>query len=232
MNIVITGTSKGIGFNLLKSFLENSDGENSVFAISRNIENQLLLTKQHINLFPIKCDITKKDDLDKACKFIEDKCNCVDILINNAGVLINKPFIQITEDDIDHVFNSNFKGPFLLIKQLYSLLAAASNPHIVNISSMGGFQGAAKFPGLSIYSSSKAALTCLSECLAVEFNSTAIKINALCIGAVQTEMLTEAFPGYTAKTSPQEMADFIYHFATKNHFLMNGKVIPVALSNP
>jgi NAD(P)-dependent dehydrogenase (short-subunit alcohol dehydrogenase family) len=232
MNVIITGTSRGIGLNLINSFLSKTNKDNLVFAISRNVEKQILLSNSQDNLIPIKCDITNPNELKNALEIIKNKCNSIDILINNAAVIINKPFIDITANEIDYVFNANFKAPFLLIKELIPLLSNSTNAHVVNISSMGGFQGSAKFPGLSAYSSSKAALTCLTECLAVEFSASTLKFNALCLGAVQTEMLDEAFPNYVAKTNPQEMADFIYHFATNNHKFMNGKVIPVALSNP
>jgi NAD(P)-dependent dehydrogenase (short-subunit alcohol dehydrogenase family) len=104
--------------------------------------------------------------------------------------------------------------------------------HIVNIASMGGFQGSSKYPGLSCYSASKAALACLTECLAGEFTESGIKVNCLALGSVQTEMLEEAFPGYKAPVDAQEMAEFIADFALKGHKFFNGKILPVAVNNP
>jgi NAD(P)-dependent dehydrogenase (short-subunit alcohol dehydrogenase family) len=97
---------------------------------------------------------------------------------------------------------------------------------------MGGFQGAAKFPGLSAYSSSKAALAGLTECLAEELKSKNISVNCLAIGAVQTEMLAKAFPGYKAPLKPNQMAEFICNFALTGHTYFNGKIIPVASTTP
>jgi NAD(P)-dependent dehydrogenase (short-subunit alcohol dehydrogenase family) len=104
--------------------------------------------------------------------------------------------------------------------------------HIINISSMGGFQGSSKYRGLSYYSASKAAIACLSECLAEEFSESGIRVNCLALGSVQTEMLAEAFPGYKAPVDASEMAHFISDFALNGSKYFNGKIIPVAINNP
>lgn len=232
MNILITGTSKGIGFELVKKFLVTKGNQYNIFALSRNVENLKTLEKKNKNLVPIQCDITNQKQLETALELVIKRCSKIDYLINNAGLLISKSFQEIQSHEIDNIFNTNFKAPFFIIKKLFPLLALSPNAHVVNISSMGGFQGATKFQGLSAYSSSKAALTCLTECLAEEFKGTSIKINALCIGAVQTEMLQKAFPDYVPPVSAVQMAEFIFHFTCNNHNFMNGKIIPVALTNP
>ena len=107
-----------------------------------------------------------------------------------------------------------------------------TNSHIVNISSMGGFQGSAKFPGLTAYSSAKAALCAFTEVFAEEYKDSSIKMNCLCLGAVQTKMLEKAFPGFKAEISPKEMGSYIFDFARKQGRFLNGKIIPVSLSTP
>jgi NAD(P)-dependent dehydrogenase (short-subunit alcohol dehydrogenase family) len=97
---------------------------------------------------------------------------------------------------------------------------------------MGGFQGSVKFKGLSYYSASKAAISCLTECLANEFSESRISVNCLALGAVQTEMLNEAFPGYKAPVEAHEMAEFISEFALSGHKFFNGKILPVAVGTP
>ena len=154
----------------------------------------------------------------------------VDILINNAGYLVNKPFEDLRDDDFDKMFNVNVKSVFKIIQQLLPLFSP--NAHIVNISSMGGFQGSAKFSGLSLYSASKGALNTLTECLAEELKERNIKVNSLSLGAVNTEMLKEAFPSYHAAVEAIEMADFIKQFAENAHHYMNGKIIPISGSTP
>jgi NAD(P)-dependent dehydrogenase (short-subunit alcohol dehydrogenase family) len=154
----------------------------------------------------------------------------IDILINNAGFLVNQPFQKISSVDFDQTFDINIKSPFFLCQTLLPLMH--SETHIVNISSMGGFQGSAKFNGLSVYSASKGALAILTECMAEELKENGIKVNCLALGAVQTEMLSEAFPGYAAPLKPFEMAEFIVDFAINGNKYFNGKIIPVTLSNP
>ena len=96
---------------------------------------------------------------------------------------------------------------------------------------MGGFQGSAKFKGLSYYSASKAAIACLTECLANEFKPYGISVNCLALGSVQTEMLNEAFPGYKAPVDAKQMAGFIAEFALTGHRFFNGKIYLVIIRN-
>ena len=232
MNIIITGASRGIGYHIVKNLIADNTTSNKVFAISRNIDELKSLATKHNNLIPVKCNINSETEIERLNSIVRSHVDHIDILINNAAAIVNKEFTQVTGDEIDYVFSANYKAPFMMIKQFLPMQKAKSTAHVINISSMGGFQGAQKFPGLSVYSSSKAALSCLTECLAEELKHSGISINALCIGAVQTEMLSEAFPGYVAPVTAVQMADFICNFAFKSHKMMNGKIIPVALSTP
>jgi NAD(P)-dependent dehydrogenase (short-subunit alcohol dehydrogenase family) len=161
---------------------------------------------------------------------VSDHFGRVDILINIAGFLVVKDFLVMTNDEARLTMETNFFGPASLIRILKPLMPAGS--HIVNISSMGGFQGSAKYKGLSYYSASKAALACLTECLANEFLEYGISVNCLALGAVQTEMFDEAFPGYKAPVDAKQMAEFISGFALIGNKFFNGKILPVAISNP
>lgn len=224
MNIIVTGAGKGIGFELCK--LLSAEPANHILAISRNISQLLSLSTQNRNLIPLSFDLENDD-----YGFIISKLPCkIDILINNAGYLINKPFQELNESDIEKTFHVNFTSAFKLTQILVPHFN--KNAHVVNISSMGGFQGSAKFSGLSVYSASKSALACLTECLADELKDQQIKVNCLCLGAVQTEMLENAFPGYKAPVEAGDMAKFISDFALHAHHYLNGKIIPVSLSTP
>ena len=130
------------------------------------------------------------------------------------------------------VYEVNVFAPAMLIKVLLPLIEKSTEAHIVNISSMGGVQGSSKFIGLSAYSSSKGALITLTECLATELAHKNIKVNCLALGSVNTEMLATAFPGYEAPVSANKMAEWVSWFALNGHHFFNGKIIPVALSNP
>lgn len=224
-NIVITGTSRGIGFELAKQFAENG---HQVLALSRNTKP--LSTINHKNITTLSVDISNNDDLNKVTDFIKSTWEKVDVLINNAGKLINKPFTEISSEDFLEVYKVNVFGVAEITKLTIPFLQKGS--HVVTISSIGGIQGSLKFPGLAAYSSAKGAVITLSELLAEEYKEQQIAFNVLALGAVQTEMLEEAFPGYQAPISASEMADYIYNFSLTGNKFYNGKVLQVSSSNP
>ena len=224
-NIVITGTSRGIGFELAKQFAENG---HQVLALSRNTKP--LSAINHKNITALSVDISNNDDLNKVTDFIKSTWEKVDILINNAGKLINKPFTEISSEDFLEVYKVNVFGVAEITKLTIPFLKKGS--HVVTISSIGGIQGSLKFPGLAAYSSAKGAVITLSELLAEEYKEHQIAFNVLALGAVQTEMLEEAFPGYQAPLSAAEMADYIYNFSLTGDKFYNGKVLQVSSSNP
>lgn len=227
-NVVVTGASRGIGFATVKKFLEN--GWN-VVACSRNIQTLSDLASNYPDsLHAIPLDLSNNASIENAVEKVKAVALEVDILIHNAGHLVNKPFAEVSADELLTCYQVNALGPFRLTQLLYSSLSNAA--HVLAISSMGGFQGSVKFPGLSAYSSSKAAMASLIECWQEEFKGSQQSYNCLCIGAVQTEMLENAFPGYKAPVTPAQMADFIYQFATESGKIMRGKVLPVSLSTP
>jgi 3-oxoacyl-[acyl-carrier protein] reductase len=224
-NIVITGTSRGIGFELAKQFAENG---HQVLALSRNTAP--LSSVNYKNITVLSVDISNAEDLNKVTDFIESTWKKVDILINNAGKLINKPFTEISSEDFLEVYKVNVFGVAEITKLMIPFLQKGS--HVVTISSIGGIQGSIKFPGLAAYSSAKGAVITLSELLAEEYKEQQIAFNVLALGAVQTEMLEEAFPGYQAPLSAVEMADYIYNFSLTGNKYYNGKVLQVSSSNP
>jgi 3-oxoacyl-[acyl-carrier protein] reductase len=224
-NIIITGTSRGIGFELAHLFAKNNF---RVLALSRNTAP--LEQEQHPNITPLSIDISKTADLEKVKSYIETNWTQVDLLINNAGMLLNKPFEDTTKEDFMKVYNVNVFGVAELIRMVLPHLKKGS--HVVNISSMGGIQGSMKFAGLSAYSSSKGALITLTELLAEEYREHGIAFNVLALGAVQTEMLSEAFPDFKAPLQPSEMAAYLFDFATTGSRYYNGKVLQVSSTTP
>ena len=224
-NVIITGTSRGIGLELIKLF---SNSGFNVLSLSRNINNAEQLNLQNTSF--LSFDITKEEDHLLVNKFISKNWKSVDILINNAGLLINKNFQETSLEDFNNVYNTNVFGVARLIQVCLPFMK--ENGQVVNISSIGGVQGSVKFPGLSAYSSSKGALITLTEMLAEEYKELKINFNVLALGAVQTEMLEEAFPGYKASVSAKEMADYIYDFSIKGSKIINGKIIQISSSTP
>ena len=224
-NVIITGASKGIGFELAQLFAKN---KYNVLAVSRNISTLKKLTLKNFNYLSV--DLSKEQELSKISHFVKANWKNVDILIHNAGNLIHKPFEQTTTQDFLDVYKVNVFAVAELTRCLIPYLLP--NSHVVTISSMGGIQGSLKFAGLSAYSSSKGAVITLSELLAEEYKDKKIAFNVLALGAVQTEMLSKAFPEYKAPTTALEMANYIYNFALTGNNFYNGKVLQVSSSTP
>jgi NAD(P)-dependent dehydrogenase (short-subunit alcohol dehydrogenase family) len=222
-NIIITGTSRGIGYELALQF---ANAGHQVLAISRKTPQTLI---ENPNVTCLSVDLSG-DELIIVENFISHTWKKVDIIIHNAGNLLNKPFAQTTVQDFEDVYKVNVFGVADLTRICLPYLQKGS--HVVSISSMGGIQGSMKFAGLSAYSSSKGALITLSELLAEEYKEQGIAFNVLALGAVNTKMLNEAFPGYQAPVSAKEMADYIFNFALTGNKYYNGKVLQVSSSTP
>lgn len=224
-NIIVTGTSRGIGYELVKQLAKKG---HNILAISRNSSPVSDLKLK--NVTSLSVDLSDLSDLEKLTDYISSNWKKVDILINNAGTLVNKPFKDLSLEDFQTSYMVNVFGVALTIKSLLPYLNEGA--HVVNISSIGGVQGSIKFPGLAAYSSSKGALITLTELLAEEFKETKISFNVLALGAVQTEMLEEAFPGYQAPITASEMATYIQNFALTGSKFHNGKIIEVSSTTP
>ena len=236
MNIIITGASRGIGTELTKLFAHQSG--HTIFLISRNasrlesIVDECRILQPYSRIIAMPFDLEIIDEISSLYQIIQKEVDSIDILINNAGLLINKPFEELTPTDNKRMYNVNILAPMELVRSVMPLMLNSKNAHVVNISSMGGFQGSVKFSGLSSYASSKAAIAVLTECLAEEYKESVVRFNCLALGAVATEMLQEAFPGYEANTSAVEMATYIHDFAINGHKMFNGKILPVSSTTP
>ena len=234
MNIIVTGASKGIGYEIVKTLSKHRP--NHVVAISRNGKalKELAADCQRLNpearVTPYEFDLVQFEFYPFLVQRLETFIKSCDILINNAGKLVNKPFGNFTAEDYDDTLNVNLKGPFFLIQALLPLFSKGA--HVVNIGSVGGVAGSKKFPGLAAYSAGKAGLAVLTEALAEELAEREIRVNCLAIGAVQTEMFAKAFPGAKALQNPAQMAMFIADFAVNGSKYFNGKVLPVSISVP
>jgi len=224
-NIIITGTSRGIGYELVALF---TNAGHNVLALSRNEVPVSGMGVSNCHCFP--CDITDPKDIKKVPAFIKEHWKHVDVLINNSGYLVSKPFGKLKLDDFKQSYNVNVFGTVSMTQAVLPFMNKEG--HVVNISSMGGVQGSVKFPGLAAYSSSKGAMITLTEVLAEEYKEVGPSFNALALGAVQTEMLEEAFPGFKAPLSAKEMASYIMDFSLKAHKYYNGKILEVSSSTP
>jgi len=231
MNIIVNGGSEGIGREIVLQL--SDDRNNQVLVTGRNESRlkELQMECLNENVSYLRMDISEVTNLIEAVRDqIYNRFSRVDILINVAGLLIVGEFMKLSDKDSRKMMETNFFGPAAFIRLVVPMMSSGS--HIVNISSMGGYQGSSKYKGLSVYSASKAALSCLSECLAGELNDSGISVNCLALGSVQTGMFEKAFPGFKAPLGPKEMAEFITYFAINGNKYFNGKVLPVAINNP
>ncbi|MEI6890212.1 MAG: SDR family NAD(P)-dependent oxidoreductase [Bacteroidales bacterium] len=232
MNIIVTGAGKGIGYELVKILSRHK--QNHILALSRKMSDLKELANDcrkqtpEAKITPYEFDLNQFDFYPFIAQRVESMLHRIDIIIHNAGRLVNKPFSKTEQGDFDEIYNVNVKAPFFFTQALLPLMNRGG--HIVMVSSLGGVQGSIKFPGLSAYSSSKGALAILSQCLAVELSDQDIHVNCLALGSAQTKMFEKAFPGIKAPLSPQQMASFIADFAVTGQKYFNGKVLEVALS--
>ncbi len=224
-NVIITGTSRGIGFEMVTLFAKAG---HNVIALSRNDAPIGNLNLKNVTAFNF--DITEKNDLVVLQTHLREKLETVDVLIHNAGVLVKKPFSEITTREFKKVYEVNVFGVAALTQAILPFMK--KDGHVVTISSMGGVQGSSKFAGLSAYSTSKGAVLTLTELLAEEYKETGPSFNALALGAVQTEMLAEAFPDYKAPLTATEMAQYIMEFSLTGNKFYNGKILQVSSSTP
>jgi 3-oxoacyl-[acyl-carrier protein] reductase len=232
--VLVTGVSRGVGFELFLQLARMPDI--IVIGISRNKVGLEKLQKKCVSFYCnsfvlLEGDITQPE-LQKELNNALQAYGKLDVLINSAGAIVNKPFEEINLADLQYCYSTNVFAPYLLTQQLLPWLAKSDLAHVVNIGSMGGVQGSSKFPGLSAYSSSKGALITLTECLAEELKDRNIVVNCVNLGAVQTEMLEAAFPGFKANHYPQEIAKWLIEFALNSHLFMNGKSVQLSNSTP
>jgi len=225
---LVTGASRGIGFELVKSLAEKG---HLITVVARTQSKLNSLRGLHPELIqPLAVDITTEQGRNEINEHFTQKSLTIDGIVHNAGLLINKPFMELSEKDWVNQLDVNLLAPVFLTKMLLPFMNSAA--HVLNIGSMGGFQGSSKFPGLTGYSVAKGALSVFTECLAVELNDINISCNCLCLGAVQTEMLESAFPGMEAPVQPGEMGEYICNFLINGHTFFNGKILPVSLADP
>lgn len=228
---LVTGASSGIGFATALVLAQNK--RNKVIAIARNaskLESLRKVSEDKIDIIPF--DLEKGNISVLVADLTKMGVQHLTGVIHNAGFLVSKKFEEISASDLQKIYEVNVFAPFRLTQQLLPLLKRAKGAHVVNISSVGGIQGSVKFDGLSAYSSSKGALCVLTECLANELKNEKIIVNCLALGAVQTEMLNQAFPGYEAPLKANEMGEFVAWFTENGNKFFNGKILPVALSTP
>lgn len=225
--VVVTGAGRGVGLEIASSLAQKHGVD--VIAVSRDV-SAWSNGKGIPGIVPLSADLSTVTGIAAVAQAVGERPLAG--LVNNAGILLKRELGSWTAADLDSLYAANARAPLMLVQALLPALRNGASAHILNISSMGGFQGSVKFPGLIGYSASKAALACITECLAEELAQTRVRCNCLCLGAVDTAMLREAFPAYQAPTDAKTMGSFIAEFLLNGHKVLNGKVLPVSLSTP
>lgn len=220
---LVTGASRGIGKEIARAL---ADAGHGVIATARTAQGlNELATAYPKNVVAVSADLST----DAACAALAGM-GPLDGMAHAAGLLINKPFHELMDGDWQTMWEVNVMSAVRLARHLSPVFTPGA--HMVLIGSMGGVQGTSKYPGLSAYSATKGALSVLTESLAAEWGPRGISVNCLALGAVQTDMLAQAFPGYQAPVSAERMGTHIASFLTTAGDIHNGKILQVALNNP
>jgi 3-oxoacyl-[acyl-carrier protein] reductase len=224
--VIITGAGKGIGLALTKRFAAKGW---HVIALSRNVER----LSEIPNVEVVQGDLTDRKHLEAFfLRMNNSESADFRVLIHNAALLVKTPFQSISDIEYENMKAINLDVPFLLTRNLIPWCLSAKKAHVLFIGSMGGFQGSLRYPGLSLYSALKSAQASLCESLASEYSDTSVHFNTLSLGAVNTDMLEESFPGYRADVNTDQISKFIVEFTCSGYDLFNGKTIPVSKGNP
>ena len=206
---LITGGGRGIGAATAEALARKGA---RVIVASRT-EAELAATVARIqadglDATSIFLDVADEAAVDATFARIAAEQGRLDILVNNAAILLSGPFAEMAMADWDQVLAVNLRGAVLCARQAFRLMREHGGA-IVNVSSLGGVPGTEKFPGYAAYTVSKFALTGLTEALAAEGREHNIRVNAVAPGAVDTAMLRQAAPHLRTRTGPADVAKVI-----------------------
>ncbi len=207
---IITGAGRGIGRATALRFAREGA---HVVLFSRTAahldEVTAEIAREGYLALPVVGDVSREEDVLALFQQVLHAYRRVDILVNCAGVVAVRPFVEMDASTWDRVIGVNLRGTFLCCLEAFRIMAAQRSGVIVNLSSLSGVKGVEKFPGLSAYNVSKAGVAGLTEILAVEGKPYNIRVCAVSPGAVDTEMLRQAAPHLKADMTPDDMAEIL-----------------------
>lgn len=225
---LITGGGRGIGAATAEALARKGA---QVIVASRT-EAELTATvaalrSAGLQASSITLDVADEAAVETAFSRIAGEWGRLDILVNNAALLLSGPFAEMAMDDWDRLLAVNLRGAVLCARQAFRLMDK-SGGSIVNVSSLGGLPGTEKFPGYAAYTVSKFAMTGLTEALAAEGRERNIRVNGVAPGAVDTLMLRQAAPHLRTRTGPAEVAKVIAFLCDPAESgCMTGAMLPI-----
>ena len=231
---IVTGGSRGIGAAICKRFAEQ--GANIALLYAGNTqkaeETKAALQEMGVKAEAYQCNVADAEQVAAVCKQIIKDFGGADILVNNAGITKDKLVPMMKVPDFDSVVDTNLKGAFYMIKQLYPVFMKQKSGKIINISSVSGLMGN---PGQTNYSASKAGLIGLTKSVAKELASRNVNCNAIAPGFVATDM-TENLSENNALVDhipmkrfaqPEDIANLALFFASDQSDYITGEVIRI-----
>jgi NAD(P)-dependent dehydrogenase (short-subunit alcohol dehydrogenase family) len=197
---IITGARRGMGrthaLKLAKTGAKVIVSDISLEDCQKVVKE---IKKEGGEAMAVKCDVTKKEEVEGMLKKTIKEFGKIDILVNNAGIVQFKPFLELTEEDWDRTLNINLKGYFLCAQACAKKMAKQKSGVIVNIASVAMGQAGIGFPNIIHYCASKGGIVAMTEALAVELAPYNIRVNAIAPGVIDTSMVEQT------KESPEMM---------------------------
>ena len=186
----------------------------------------------------LKCDVSSSKDVDNMVKRTVAEFDRVDILVNNAGILNFKPFLELTDEDWDKTLNVNLKGQFLCARAAGRVMIENKWGRIINIASISSGGCGIAFPLIAHYTASKGGVTALTEALALELTPHGVNVNAICPGAIDTDMAKGTKEsGQLAQVlaripkgrlgQPEEIASLVVFLASEESDYISGAAIVI-----
>ncbi|MDP9361744.1 MAG: SDR family oxidoreductase [Acidobacteriota bacterium] len=222
---IVTGASTGIG----RASAEMLAMRGALVAIfARSLDTLQEVASQHEGrMLAIDGDVSEPKAIERLFAETESRFGDCDILVNCAGMIDPKPFLDVTPEQWDRMFAVNVRGTYLTTRRALPSMIARRSGAIVNVASISGVIGPEKFPGFVSYAASKAAVISMTEALAVEVKQFGIRVNSVSPGSVDTRMWAEASGGAPALMTPGEVAEVICFLASERARAVNGQDVHV-----
>jgi NAD(P)-dependent dehydrogenase (short-subunit alcohol dehydrogenase family) len=223
---IITGAGRGVGRATARLFA-HAGAQVVLFSRTHShieeVATQITASGGHA--LTISGDVAREEDVSALFKQVRETYGRLDILVNCAGIVAVRPFVEMDATTWDQVISTNLRGTFLCCREAFRMMTVQKKGVILNISSLSGVKGVEKFPGLSAYNVSKAGIASLTEILAVEGKPHNIRVCVVSPGAVDTEMLRQAAPHLKAGMTPEELAEILLFLADDSGRMFSGSNI-------